>query len=330
MKSRGKRLYIPLVLVIFGMLVVNAAVAKEDYPNKPIKAIVAFSAGGGNDQCMRLIQPYLAKELGVPVVVENRDGGGGEIATTLLYREPADGYTILSNNDEYIAVSTVLRTPAYKYEDIVPVVMELIEPRILLVKKSSPFNTLTDIIEASKKNPGKLAFGGATSGNQQLLLLILRERLKLDYRFVGYPGGAPSRAAMLGGHIDGAIGETAGAYYLRDQTKAVCLFYDKPSPLWPEAKPVNEQLTRYGVKLPELALYRIYYARRELKEKYPERYSKLQNAFIKASKDPEYQEKAEKMGFARVQVWAPAEKYKDVLSEQIEVFRETKDLWKVK
>jgi tripartite-type tricarboxylate transporter receptor subunit TctC len=323
------RLFVALIaLTILGMFLVEVGIAKDDYPSKPIRVIVAFSAGGGNDQSMRLIQPFLEKELGVPVVVENRGGGGSEIANTLLYRAPADGYTLLSNNSSYVAMTTILRTPVYKYEDIVPVVVELIDPRILLVKKDSPYNTLTDIIEAVKKNPGKMAFGVGAGGNQQLLLLSLREALKLDYRIVGYKGGSRSRAAMLGGHVDGAMGEIGGAYYLRDQTKAVCIFYDQPNPLWPEAKPVNEQLKPYGVRTPDLALYRIYWATREFKEKHPDRFATLQKAFLKASKNPEYLKRAEKVGFLKILVWSPAEKYESVLKEQIEFFRKTKHLWK--
>jgi tripartite-type tricarboxylate transporter receptor subunit TctC len=302
--------------------------AQDNYPSKPIRAIVAFSAGGGNDQCMRLIQPYLEKELGVPVVVENHGGAGSEVANTILYRAPADGYTMVSNNFSYLALSTILRDPVYEFEDIVPVVVELIEPRILLVKKNSSFDTLRDLIEEIKKRPGKMAFGCGAGGNQQLLLLYLREALQVDYRVVGYKGGSRSRAAMLGGHVDGAMGEVGGAYYLRDQTKAVCIFYDEKNSLWPEADPVNEQLADYGVFIPDLALYRIYFVTKEFKENHPERFSILQNAFLQASKDPEYLKRAEKAGFRRLQVWAPAEEYADVFKEQIEFFRKTKHLWK--
>jgi tripartite-type tricarboxylate transporter receptor subunit TctC len=328
MKVKNRLFFAFIAITVLGMFLVEVGSAKDDYPTKPIRAIVAFSAGGGNDQSMRLIQPFLEKELGVPVVVENRGGGGSEIANTLLYRAPPDGYTLLSNNSSYVAMTTILRKPVYKYEDIVPVVVELIDPRILLVKKDSSFNTLTDIIEAIKKKPGKMAFGVGAGGNQQLLLLALREALKLDYRIVGYKGGSRSRAAMLGGHVDGAMGEIGGAYYLRDQTKAVCIFYDQPNRMWPEAKPVNEQLKPYGVRIPDLALYRIYWVTRELKEKHPDRVATLQKAFLRASKNPEYLKKAEKVGFSKILVWSPAEKYESVLKEQIKFFRKTKHLWK--
>ncbi len=109
------------------------------------------------DRNARLIQPYLEKELGVPVIVENRPGAGSEIACTYLFREPGDGYVILQNLWEYLAFSTILRTPMYLYEDIVPLIVHYGEPRILIVRKDSPFNNLADIIEAAKREPGKLA-----------------------------------------------------------------------------------------------------------------------------------------------------------------------------
>jgi len=330
MKTKRKSsVCVLLTCMLFSVLLLQMANA-AGFPEKPVKAIVAFSAGGGNDRAMRLIQPYLEKELGQPLVVENRGGAGTEIANTLLYRAPADGYTFMSTNWAYLVLTTILRKPVYKYEDFAAVVVELVDPRIVLVKKDSPYNNLKDVIEDTKKKPGKIAFGCSAGGNQQLLLFGLRDLLKLDFKVVGYKGGSPARAAMLGGHVDAAMGETGGAYYLRDQTKALCVFHDKVSPMWPEAKPANEQLKPYGVKIPDLARYSLYMVRSEAKKKYPDRFAKLVDAFLKASKNPEYVAKAEKAGIRKTQVWAPGEKFQAVFKEQVDFFRKTKSLWKEK
>jgi len=223
--------------------------------------------------------------------------------------------------------STVLRNPIYDYEDFEILLVQFIDPRILVVKKESPYNSLEDIVDAIGKKPGKIAIGCSAGGNQHLILLTLRDKLNLDFKIVGYKGGSAARAAMLGGHVDGAMGETSGAYYLRDQTKAIILFDDKYNDLWPEAIPYTEQLKPYGVEMPDLATYCIYMVRKEVKQKYPDRFNRLKEAFLAASKDPKYLELADKAGFTPVLVWEDAIKYKDSFQEQLKLFKETKHLW---
>lgn len=301
----------------------------EEYPTKPIKIVAAFAAGGSADRNARLIEPYLEKELDVPVVVENRAGAGTEIGTTYVFREPPDGYVILQTLWEYLAFSTILRTPMYLYEDLVSLVIHYGEPRILIVTKDSPFNNLADIIEAAKREPGKLAFSCSGGGGQEILERVLADRLNLDYHVLTYKGGSLARAAVLGGQVDVGIGETSGAYYLRDEMKCVGIFDDKINPLWPEGEPINEQLKPYGVEVPYFVVYAPLMVRREVKEQYPERFNKLFDAFLKASKDPEYLKKAEEMGIAPSLVWESPEKYIETFEEYYKVLEEMKHLMEV-
>ncbi len=327
---KKKILLIPLALLLTISLVATGCPAPvEEYPTKPVKIVAAFAAGGSADRNARLIQPYLEKELGVPVIVENRPGAGSEIACTYLFREPGDGYVILQNLWEYLAFSTILRTPMYLYEDIVPLVVHYGEPRILIVRKDSPFNNLADIIEAAKREPGKLAVSCSGGGGQEILQRVLAERLNLDVRVLTYKGGSLARAAVLGGHVDVGIGETSGAYYLRDEMKSVGVFADEISPLWPEGEPINAQLKPYGVEVPYFVVYAPLMVRREVEEQYPERFNKLFDAFLKASKDPEYLQKAEEMGIAPSLLWESPEKYIEIFDEYYKVLVEMKHLMEV-
>jgi len=316
-------------LVLAVMTILSYGVlAQEKFPDKPVKFIVSMAAGGGNDIELRMLQPPLEKALGAPIVIENRGGAGSQIANTLVHRSPADGYTVLYTNWEYLVLTTILQKPDYRVQDFEPLVVQLVDPRIMMVLKNSPYNSVTDFINAAKASPGKLAVSVSQGGNQHLLMLALRNLLKLDFRIVGYPGGGPARANMLGGHVDASMAEVQGGYYLRAQTKALGIFSDSINPLWPEAKPVNEQLKPFGVEIPELARHALYMVRADVKSKYSTRYARLRDALVSASKDPGYLEAAKKATLDSLLVFAPAERYADTFKRQLEFFEQTREWWK--
>lgn len=303
------------------------AAAQERFPDRPVKAIIAFSAGGGSDRELRMLQPALEKTLGVPVAIENRPGAGTQIANTLVQRAPADGYTLLYTNWDSLVLTAVLGNAEYTMEDFEPLAIQLIDPTIILVAKESPYNSLNDFIQAVREKPGKLAVGATSGSIQHLLVLALRERLKLDLRVVGYPGGGPARAAMLGGHVDAAMGEVQGAFYLREQAKVIGIFANRVYSQWPEGKPVNEQLKPHGVEIANLSRYGVYMVRSDLKKTYPGRFARLQAALLEAGRDPGYLEMAKKAGIDGLLVWAPGERYVGDFKAQQEFFEKTKDLW---
>ena len=331
MKMRKLMLFFIIVcLLVIGIFAIYSTTnAAEEYPTKPITAIVPYNAGGSTDRSLRMIQPFLEEELGVPVVVENHPGAGTEIGSTLLYRAPADGYTFEAIMWAEMILTTIFQNPIYQYEDFNVLLLQNVDPRVLLVRKDSALNNLTDIIEEAKRNPGKLAFS-TTTGNQELLLRALRNKFKIDFRIVIYDGGSTSRGAMIGGHTDGAMGEASGAYYLRDQTKCAVLFDDKPNSLWPECEPFTDLIKAYGVEMPTLPAIGIYMVRQELREQYPDRYNKLVDAFLRASKNPKYLELADKAEITRVLVWKGAEEYSEMFDDQYKFIKETKYLWEEK
>jgi len=228
MKSFIKNLLVTLLVIFSVLSIITSSVVAQDFPNKPITAIVAFGPGGSTDTTMRLIQPYLEKELGVPVNVVNHPGAGTEIANTLLWSKPVDGYTFEAVNWEHVVLTTIKREPKYSYDDFSPLVVQAVNKLILLVKKDSQLNSLRDFIEEAKKNPGKLSVSCSAGGCQELQMLILREKLGIDFKIIEYSGGSKARTAMLGGHTDAGTGEATGAYYLRDETKAIVIFSDEP------------------------------------------------------------------------------------------------------
>ncbi|MCX8115990.1 MAG: tripartite tricarboxylate transporter substrate-binding protein, partial [Burkholderiaceae bacterium] len=145
-------------------LLAQSAVA-QSYPSKPVRIVVPFPAGGTTDIVARLVGSELQKMWGQPVVIENRGGAGGNIGTDVVAKSPADGYTLLMGTvgTHAINVSLYPKMPYDAVRDFAPVSLVAGVPNVLVAAPSFPPNTIRELIEAAKKDPGKITF--ASSGN---------------------------------------------------------------------------------------------------------------------------------------------------------------------
>jgi tripartite-type tricarboxylate transporter receptor subunit TctC len=188
------------------------------YPEKPIKIIVPWATGGATDQVGRLIAQPLSQALGVPVIVDNKAGAGGVIGTQLFVKEKADGYTLL------LATSSTNAAAPYLYSklgfdpvsDFTPVVSLCSIPNVMVVPTKSPWNSLKDIVDASKKSPGDFTYGSAgIGGSQHLAGAQFKTAANIDIRHVPYKGSGPAAQDLVAGHIDmmidtGSLGSIKG------------------------------------------------------------------------------------------------------------------------
>jgi putative tricarboxylic transport membrane protein len=300
--------------------------AADDYPKGPIRWLLTMPPGGSNDRAVRIMQPFLEKELGVPVIVENRPGAGGEVCTTYLYHEKPDGYKIMTASMPDLAAVSIRQNPVYGFEDIVPLIAMFRDFRVLLVKKDSPLNTLVDFIEGAKKGPGKMSIGVTNQSGPHFMAVCLQKSLNLDFKVVPFQGGGPAMTAVLGGHVTANWGDGIGRLGFREQTKCIAVSTGQPHPVWPEGKPVNDQLRGYGSTLPDLPLVTSVYVRNDFNKSYPERYRKLQNAFLKASQNKDYLEMEKKQQLDLIRLWEPGENFLKEFKEQYEFFKANKDI----
>lgn len=266
--------------------------------------------------------------MGVPVIIENRPGAGCEIGTTYVYRAKADGYTILSNNMPDHAMVCVMQTPIYKFEEIIPMVLQFRDPRVLIVKKDSPLNTFIDFIEEAKKHPGKMSIGVSQASGQFMQASFLKNTLKLDIKIVPFKGGGDAAVAMLGGHIDVAWGDAFSRINLREQTKCIGVSATQPNALWSEGQPVNAQLKKYGIFIPDIPRDQYIFATAKFKKDYQERYKKLQNIILKTSQNPEYMQMEKKQQLDSIRVWEVGEKYQKDMDEQYDFIKKNKAVFK--
>jgi tripartite-type tricarboxylate transporter receptor subunit TctC len=196
-----------------GLVLALAAFAAgaEEWPTQPIKLIVAFPPGGTVDQFARLVQAPLQQILGQPVIVENRSGGSGSIGTGFVAKSPPDGYTWVCVFDTHgVNQSLIPDLPYDTLKDLSPLMLIGVAPMLLAANPNSPYKSWADIVAASKKEPGSVAFGSIGSGSLgHLGMALVGNKLGIRLTHIPYKGGGPLTTDVLGGHVPLAIGSAA-------------------------------------------------------------------------------------------------------------------------
>ena len=175
----------------------------QPYPQKPVKVVVAFTAGGTTDILGRLVSQQLSDKLKQPFVVDNKPGAGGNLGTELVVRAPADGYTLLVNSVGPIAVNPTLygKLPYNPLTDLVPIVQIADVPNVLVVHPSVPAQSLEELVTYAKANPGKLNYGSTGIGtSSHLSSFMLGKRVGFEATHVPYKG-ADALKDLLAGRI---------------------------------------------------------------------------------------------------------------------------------
>ncbi len=179
------------------------AASGQSFPSRPVHIFVPYPAGGGVDVLTRTLGDVVAKQWGQSVVVENRPGAGGVIASQAAVTSAPDGYTLIMVASGH-ATNPLLyaKIPYDTFKDFTPISLLASSPNILLVRADSPFKTVADLIAAAKAKPGSLSFAHAGTGTSTHLAgELLKALAKIDLNAIPYKGGAPSINDLLGGQI---------------------------------------------------------------------------------------------------------------------------------
>lgn len=184
---------IRLIFVALGVVLAPALAAAQDYPNKPIKLIVPFPAGGPNDVIARTVGQRLSEVLKQPIVIDNRGGQGGVIGTDVVARADPDGYTIAITSSGALAISPSMEKIAYDtLKDLAPVTLVAKVPELLVVAKDVPANNLQELIALAKAQPGKLNFASTGIGGlPDLAGELFKTMAGINIVQVPYRGAAP-------------------------------------------------------------------------------------------------------------------------------------------
>jgi tripartite-type tricarboxylate transporter receptor subunit TctC len=198
----GSRFWAAAVAAVMSA-VAGAAFAQSPFPSRPVHIFVPYAAGGGVDILARTLGEVVSREWGQSVVVENRPGAGGVVASQALVGAPPDGYTLIVVASGH-ATNPFLyaKIPYDTFKDFTPISLLASSANILLVRADSPFKTLADVIAAAKAKPGSLSFAHAGTGTSTHLAgELLKNLATVDLNAIPYKGGAPAINDLIGGQI---------------------------------------------------------------------------------------------------------------------------------
>ena len=204
-----------------------SSVAAETYPDRPLRMVIAFPAGGSNDIVGRAVAQGLGERLGKAVVVDNKPGAGGIIGNETVAKAAPDGYTILLISSTFTMNSAVQKQLPYDPATaFTPITMLGRAPSIVTTTAKLPAATLADLIALAKSKPGKLRLSsGGVGSYQHLVSELFSKQSGTEFLIVQYKGGAPALNDLIAGHVDVSIGTVLQTlpYIMQGQLKALAV-----------------------------------------------------------------------------------------------------------
>lgn len=308
MKKKLTRMFIYFLLAIFCLLWTgNNSMGAGEYPEKPVKLIVPWAAGGDTDVLMRIVAHYAGKYLGQPMVVVNVGGVGGTLGARQGKDAKPDGYTLTATH-ESIITSYIVGVAEFNYSQFQPIANMMATPAIVAARPDAPWNNMKDLIADAQKRPGQIKFGATLGSTSHFFPLMIAHEAGIEFKIVGYEGTAERQTALLGGFID--LGESNPAsgkkYFEAKKLKGLGIARAQRHPMLPDMPTLKEQ----GINV-------IFEVNRgicaPLNTPQPI-IDKLVAAFKKAAEDPEFKEKIKEHG-TLVNFLPPAE-YKKHIEEE--------------
>ncbi len=233
-----------LVATASALMFAATASWAQDYPNKTIHVVVPYPAGGIADKVAREAADELQKRLKQPVVVENRAGAAGNIGFDYVARQPADGYTLLLAPASNLTVQPALfKTLSYNLDkDFTPISLLVLTPQVLLVNTNVPVSTPKELVEYSKKNPGKVNYGVSIGAYSHLAGELLGSISGADFKAIPYQGTGPALTGLLGGQTEFMFNEvtTSIPHLQGGKLKALAVAYKTRAPWLPNVPTMAE------------------------------------------------------------------------------------------
>lgn len=289
MKSLKSFVTLWIVLgIALAALITQPTDSQAVYPERPVKMIVPWAAGGDTDVIKRVVANAMEKHLGQPVVVTNIAGASGTRGAAEARKSPPDGYTIYSTHD-YIHTTYYTGVSDVSYRDFEPICLNTSTPSIIAVYGKSKWKTMKDLLDDAKKRPDEIKIGATLGSTSHFFPAMIEHAAKIKFKYVSYEGTAPRMTALMGGHIDG--GETNLTQVDKEKSgllKFLAIATPKRHPEVPNLPTLKElgidvlYAVNRGIVVPkgtpEAAL------------------AKLEDACAKASKDPTVAESMKKHG----------------------------------
>ena len=241
------------VVAAAACLAISGMASAQSFPSKAVHLFVPYPAGGAVDVVTRTLGDVVSKQWGQTVIVENRPGAGGVIASQALVSSPPDGYTLIVVASGH-ATNPFLysKLPYDTLKDFTPIVLLASSPNILLVRADSPFKTLGDMIAQARAKPGSLSFAHAGNGTSTHLAgELLKSLAKVDIAAIPYKGGAPAINDLLGGQIPLSFnnGPESVGQIAAGKVRALAVTTARRAPFLPDVPSMGETVPGYDTEV---------------------------------------------------------------------------------
>lgn len=285
-----------------------------DWPTKPVKIVVGFAAGTPPDIFARMYGDYASRKLGVSVVVDNRPGSAGNLASDFVAKSPADGYTVLYNVSTAFTINPYIysKLPFDPDKDLVPVATTMRQGLVLIAKPNFPAKNLKDLVQAAKAKPGTISHASYGAGSpSHLIAEWFKDETQTEMLHVPYR--ASPIADLVGGQVDTLMEPIATGYQLITSGRAQAIAYSGPTrhpalpdvPTFSESVPGLSMMSWHGIWAPAATPAAIV--------------TRLNAVLVEASRDPELSKKirdlnSEPLGLTRAEMSAMVKRDADIYS----------------
>lgn len=279
------------LISLLGAVVLSAglaATASAQFPDRPIKVIVPWAAGGDTDNIFRPLVPLMQKHLGQPVVIANVGGASGTVGAREAKAAPADGYTLYAVHD-YIHLVHYSGLTDISYKDFEPICLVSATPSVLTASPKTPWKDWAEFLADAKKRPGQISVGATLSSTSHIFPATIEQKAGIKFKYVSYEGLAPRMNAILGGHIDLTDSNlTQKGKVEAGQLKFLAIASQKRDPAMPSVPTLKE--LGYDI------VYEVVRGLMVPKGTPAEARAKLVDACAKSVKDPAFAEAMNKQG----------------------------------
>ncbi|MCE5202470.1 MAG: tripartite tricarboxylate transporter substrate binding protein [Synergistaceae bacterium] len=280
-----KKLFVLFIALVLVTIAVSSGFAA--YPDKNIQGYIQWGAGGGMDGVARALSPLAEKYLGKAIILQNKTGASGAVATTFVANQPADGYSLLYAA-ENPATYRVLGLSPLSFNDFEPIILAVEGAVVVCVNPDTPYKTFKDLVEAAKKN-SKIKMGtSGTGGLPYVAGAMMKSIHGISFNYIQFDGDGPGATALMGGHVDVMpLALSTSVEYIRaGRLRGLAVLRTKRVPQLPDVPAITEIYPEYKKYLPWGPFYGVF-----VKKGTPnDIVEKLTDAFTKAYNEPRFTE----------------------------------------
>ena len=243
------------LLFVSQFLINSASYAQDNYPNKPIRIVVAYPAAGSTDVIARLFGQELSAKLGQPVVIDNKAGAGTLIGTEFVIRAAPDGYTLLMGTPATVITPLLHKTPTYDaIKDLQPISLATTQPMGVLISNKLGVSSIQELVKYAQAHPGKVNFASSGNGSaQHLAAEALNDSAKINMLHIPYKGAGTAINDLVSGRIDVMITSLAGNmmdYVSEGRIKLIATTGPERSSFLPKTPTVTEGgVPNFGIRV---------------------------------------------------------------------------------